>query len=669
MKDFSLFIRRSLWFIILVSTLTSVIAIYGYLSFIDYTSYDGFMNIQKKPAHALSSDNIILVTIDQTSEKHLNRRISDFTRSMLAKAVNNLSASGAGLIGIDLDLSKSENSKGNRALAKAIGKAGNVVLAGYIAKGKLVQPLDNFLSGADGEGLINLKIDSDGILRGMYVIFKTDKGILLSLPLYLAARYGNNKTAPHVSINSNSIVINGISIPVYKGAMLINYADNTKFNTIPYYKAVENTYDPEKVKDKIILIGNTSPLYHDYYGIPLKASAGREKIYGIQVFAASINTVLHRTFISYIYNKTTVFLIWFLIILAGVILVIIKKPVFKIAAAIAMMAVIIFVQWLLFMHGTFIPAAALYLSIPVIAFYSTGYDYLTEYRIRSYISEAFSRYVSKDVLNEIIRNPDSLRLGGEKRNITVLFSDIRGFTSIAENTSPLKLVEFLHLFFNTMTNVIYAHKGIVDKFIGDAIMAIFGAPVTDEHHGSNAVSAGAGMMKALSDLKKYSEEILHREINIGIGIHTGEAIVGNMGSDKRFDYTAIGDTVNIASRLEGLNKFFGSTCIISESTKKTLDKAVPLRQLGVVRVKGRTKGIMLYELMTDADKHFIKQYDEVWMQIGTNSPARAKILLTELLKQRPYDTPCRILLDKIDQALSTGKMPDSTIETSGILTD
>ncbi len=648
-------------FAVFVSVIVSAISIYGYFSPVDHAVYDTLMNIREKQVHTLPPGHTVLVTIDQASEDHLGMRISNFTRSMLARAVENLHSSGAALIGIDLDLSKSQDASDDYALAASIKNSGNVVLASYVSGSRLIQPLESFLSGANGEGLINLKIDRDGILRGTYVVIKTDKGFYLSLPVYLAAKYRDNRT-PQVRFGNGTVIINNTTLPVYHGEMLINYTYAGPFESIPYYKVLDNSYNHNSVKGRIVLIGNTSPLYHDYTGIPLKSHSGRKTFYGIEVFASAVDTVLNGAFIKYMYNKPVLFIIGILIVISGVILSLIKKPNPKILVMAGIVAAAVLIQWLMFVQGAFVPASVLYVSVPVIAFYSIGYDYMSEYRIRRHVSEAFAHYVSKELLSEIMHNPGSLRLGGERRNITVLFSDIRDFTSIAEHVSPEKLVEFLHVFFNAMTSVIHSHHGVVDKFIGDAIMAIFGAPVPSNDHARNAVSSGIGMMKALTELGRHSERILGTGIGIGIGIHTGEAIVGNMGSDKRFDYTAIGDTVNIASRLEGANKFFGSTCILSESTMQMLKNDVRARQLGIVRVKGKSEGIMLYELTDGSDNGFTQKYNEAWEYINKNSLERARAILVKLLDQRPKDKPCRILLDKVAHAVSTSSHFDPVIE-------
>ncbi len=187
-------------------------------------------------------------------------------------------------------------------------------------------------------------------------------------------------------------------------------------------------------------------------------------------------------------------------------------------------------------------------------------------------------------------------MGGEEKFITILFSDIRGFTGVSEKLSPQKLVGMLNQYFNAMSEEILKHKGILDKYIGDAIMAFWGAPVPDENQADNAVQAAIGMKEQLENFNKKQKEKGQPEINIGIGIYSGLAVVGNVGSETRFDYTAIGDSVNIASRIEGLTKTYQTKIIISETVKEKLKEKYFLELLGSVSIRGRNEPVKIYKI-------------------------------------------------------------------------
>ena len=213
------------------------------------------------------------------------------------------------------------------------------------------------------------------------------------------------------------------------------------------------------------------------------------------------------------------------------------------------------------------------------------------------ISELFSRYLPERVIDEMVEKME-IPLGGERREITVLFSDIRNFTSLSEKRDPADVVSDLNEFFNEMTECIFKYDGMVDKFLGDGIMAIFGAPVPVPGHAEKAVMAALEMVERAERLKKKWKTRGKRGFDIGIGIHTGVAVVGNVGSSKRMEYTAIGDTVNLAARLEPLNKEYGTRIIISETTKRQIKDFFILRDLGSVKVKGKRAEVKIYEVIS-----------------------------------------------------------------------
>jgi adenylate cyclase len=213
------------------------------------------------------------------------------------------------------------------------------------------------------------------------------------------------------------------------------------------------------------------------------------------------------------------------------------------------------------------------------------------------MKKAFSNYVSADLVAQIMKNPDSLKLGGEKRVISILFSDIRGFTSLSEKLSPENLVQVLNEYLNPMTLIVLEEKGTLDKYIGDAVMAIYNAPLDVADHADHACRSALKMIEKLAELNQSFIERAIQTIDIGIGINTGDAVVGNMGAAIRFDYTAIGDNVNLASRLEGLNKMYGTHIIVSESTKLLAGSDLSFREIDLVAVKGKQQPIPIYELM------------------------------------------------------------------------
>ncbi|WP_061285471.1 CHASE2 domain-containing protein [Leptospira interrogans] len=235
-----------------------------------------------------------------------------------------------------------------------------------------------------------------------------------------------------------------------------------------------------------------------------------------------------------------------------------------------------------------------------------GFRILTEEENVKYIRSTFSKFVSKDVVDELLKNPDNLNLGGSKRDITIFFSDIRGFTTMSEKMGPEELVQFLNQYLSEMTEIIIEFKGTIDKYMGDAIMAFWGAPVPLEDHAYYGCAAGLAQMRRLATLKEEWKSLDLPQMDIGIGLNSGPAVVGNMGSSHRMDYTCMGDTINLGSRLEGTNKEYGTHIIISEYTYEKVKDRVIARELDLIKVKGKTQPVRIYELLDLVNEEDLK---------------------------------------------------------------
>ena len=227
-----------------------------------------------------------------------------------------------------------------------------------------------------------------------------------------------------------------------------------------------------------------------------------------------------------------------------------------------------------------------------------AWSYFVEGREKRRVKRLFSRYVSRDVYQQLLASPGEIGLGGERREMTVLFSDMRGFTTLSESGEAEDLVRQLNQYFTRMVEVVFAHRGTVDKFVGDMIMALYGAPLDDPDHADHAVQTALQMVDALQDLNRRWAIEGRAALDIGIGINTGEMIAGNIGSDTIMSYTVIGDNVNLGARLESLNKEYGTRILISEATRRQLKGQYDVRPLGEVLVKGKTRPVAIYEVRT-----------------------------------------------------------------------
>jgi len=250
-----------------------------------------------------------------------------------------------------------------------------------------------------------------------------------------------------------------------------------------------------------------------------------------------------------------------------------------------------------FGHGHWVNLVQPLASGALALFAGTAYQYAIEGREKRKVSKLFGRYVSRDVYAHLMANPDTARLGGTRRDMTVLFSDIRGFTAVTERGDPELLVGQLNEYFTVMVEIVFRHHGTLDKFVGDMVMALFSAPLDDREHAEHAVQTAVEMVQALAQLNQRWTAEGKPALDIGIGINSGDMIAGNIGSSAVMSYTVIGDNVNLGARLESLNKDYGTRIIISDATRVRLTAQYPLRPLGDVIVKGKSRPVAIYEVV------------------------------------------------------------------------
>jgi adenylate cyclase len=256
-----------------------------------------------------------------------------------------------------------------------------------------------------------------------------------------------------------------------------------------------------------------------------------------------------------------------------------------------------------------------FLAVIVCYIGSTVYNYVTERKQKVMIKEMFSRYVNPTVVDELVAHPEKLRLGGERKELTVFFSDIEKFTNISEDMQPERLVSILNEYLTAMTGIVFSFNGTLDKYEGDAIVAFWGAPIPQQDHALRACRASVAMQEAIAAMRERWERERKPHLNVRIGLNTGEMIVGNMGGVDRFDYTVIGDSVNLGSRLESANKQYRTNIMISEHTYRQVKGEVVARELDVLVVAGKTEPVHVYELVGMANTglppqrlEFIEEY-------------------------------------------------------------
>ncbi len=355
------------------------------------------------------------------------------------------------------------------------------------------------------------------------------------------------------------------------------------------------TVDPAVFRDKIVIVGTTAAGLRDLFTVPFTEGS----MPGMQIHANVIDNLLSGRFMRPLGRGENLAILAACAIavgLAGAVTAV--WPTVAIAAL--LVAILGWVSFVLVGHGVWMDVAKPLLAVAFATFGSTAYQYFVEGREKRRVKRMFSRFVSKDVYDQLMADPAGARIGGARRDMTVLFADIRNFTTFTERGQPEAVVSQLNEYFSGMVDVIFQHRGTIDKFVGDMVMALFGAPLADEAHADHALQAGLGMLAALEGLNARWAAEGRPALDIGIGLNSGEMVAGNIGSDTIMSYTVIGDAVNLGSRLESLNKQYGTHIIVSDATRGRLKGRYDMKPLGTVTVKGRSEAVAIFEVLPPA---------------------------------------------------------------------
>ena len=343
---------------------------------------------------------------------------------------------------------------------------------------------------------------------------------------------------------------------------------------------------------KLVFVGTTAAGAHDRYASPFAGG-----IAGVEIHGAVADSIIGADFMRRAGNSADHVYTAAAGLLAGVASVLLPVVVSVILTAAGIAAIVAWLTWSV-ANGVWTGLVAPVMAASLALFGGVAWRYFVEDREKRHIRRLFGRYVSNAVIDQLMADPSLVRLGGQRREMTVLFSDIRGFTAASERAAPEAVVAQLNEYFGAMVDVLFRHEGTLDKFVGDMVMGLFGAPLPDPRHADHAVRAALDMTTTLDRLNVKWRAEGRPELNIGIGINSGEMIAGNIGSEAIMSYTVIGDAVNLGSRLESLNKEYGTRVIISERTRSLLTMPVQTRPIGAVTVKGRSQPVQIFEVLS-----------------------------------------------------------------------
>ncbi len=575
-------------------------------------------------------NSIVIVAIDDKSIDKIGRWPWD--RSVFASLNSKLQGS----LTIGYDIGFYENATGDAAFTSSL--AGNkVVLAsqvnGFDADGKAdsyLLPKTEFLDAGARTGYVNILTHPDGVTRTADLTVSTQYDHFAYTILESALGIRREKEA--------MLYINFPSVPyMYQ---MVSIAD-----------VVAGKVDSSVFKNKIVLVGATSQSLKDHYFVPTSSGVAMP---GVEVHAAIIQTLLNSNHLHH-QSDASLFILLFLFVVGAGVCVFFLRPVWTFGILTGVIVLYEFCAIFFFDQNIILnlvyPPLAIMLAYPL--FYAGSYA--IETRERKKVESAFGKYLSPVVVSHLLKNKESVELGGVEKELTIFFSDIRGFTTLSEKLSPSELVATLNEYFDAMSTIVITHNGIVDKYIGDAIMAFWGAPNVNEKHARDAVLSALAMKK---EMKKIKARFAVRgiDIDIGMGINTGQVIVGNIGSHSRFDYTVIGDAVNLASRVEGLTKEYGVLLLITAHTKRHLDNSFVCRELDLVAVKGKTEPVALFEvvgMLEDVEydtTEFISIYSRGLTLYRQGEFADAKAKFTESYAMK-HDKASKLMMVRCEEYL------------------
>lgn len=474
-----------------------------------------------------------------------------------------------------------------------------ITKTGYKSYAYATFPIPEIAAAAKILANVQMRPDADSVYRRVTLLEVFDGKVMPTLGL---ANYLALHPQIKMAIAPGKLTIGDKTIPIDdKGQAILNFRGPTGTHKAYSAAAViqsalllaegENpVISTEAFKDAFVFFGFSAPGLYDLRPTPVSG------VYpGVEVFATMLDNLLAGDFIKPTPLAFTIALTLLIALLTGMFSSWATGTTRSVLVYVVFLALPVIICFAAYRLGYWLPMLVQETAVAVTLVSAGLIYYTTEGKQKAYIKNAFKQYLSPDVIEELIAHPERLKLGGERKPLSVFFSDLEGFTGISEGLDPEALTNLLNTYLSAMTDIIHEEGGTVDKYEGDAIIAFWNAPLEQPDHATRCVRAALKCQARLAQMRPEFYKSLNKNLNMRIGINTGQAVVGNMGSKSRFDYTMIGDAVNLAARLEGINKQFGTYTLISQATKEQLAGAFPTREISRVEVVGRKEPVIIYE--------------------------------------------------------------------------
>jgi len=678
--------------------MTFLVWLPGWLDLWELRSWDWRVNLFKDVAEKSNQESKIrLILLDQNSldwAKQTNGLAWPWPREVYAKIVDFCHRGGAKAVGFDVLFTEPSiyGVEDDRLFGAAISDYGkfagalflsentgefqgwppntqkrpftttgkDAILSEYLRKVTYQQasfPIPEISEHAFLLANVHMNPDMDGVYRRVPLLNHFDGQWVpaLGLGVFLTAHPETT-----FSINENKLVVGNRPIPIDNdGRAILSFGRLSQFkhaysaasilqSELKILQGEKPDIDPRVFRDCYVFFGFSAPGLMDLRSIPLSG------IYpGVMIHQTILENLLSDGFIRETSKPVFVMITLLLVLFAGISSSLVSNIYKTVVIYLVSLSMPLILVAIFYVRGIWLPLVVPETAVMLTLVGAGLLYYGTEGRQKRFIKNAFQQYLSPAVIEELIEHPERLKLGGERRELSIFFSDLEGFTGISEKLSPEELTSILNEYLSAMTEIIHEEGGTVDKYEGDAIIAFWNAPLMQEDHAVRCVRAALRCQKKLAEMRPHFREKIDRDLKMRIGVNTGVVVVGNMGSKTRFDYTMMGDSVNLASRLEGINKEFGTYTMISSFTLDKAGNAFPVRELSRVRVVGKKEAVTVFEPMLD-DDYALREETLRKFEKGLQSYYLGKFeeALDDFLAIEDKDAPARAYIAKCRELLS-----------------